>query len=143
MKSGPTLAAAGRSPAALRAARRPVAPVVLPTPEWVPATMIRGPRVGTATERSGPSVTRRCPTGGGARGSTPTPRAAPPARSTVGHVAAPIAAPVAANAWRLGVPVGAAAATLFAVLNNPGTPAENLAAGAMVLPFVVWAWRPV
>src|SRR5918994_82083 len=47
MKSGPTLAAAGRRPAARRAARRPVVTVVLPTPEGVPATTIRGPSVGT------------------------------------------------------------------------------------------------
>ena len=37
MKSGPTLAAAGRWPAWRRAAISPVATVVLPTPEWVPA----------------------------------------------------------------------------------------------------------
>src|SRR4051794_13760141 len=44
MKSGPTLAAATRVPRAARAAMRPVATVVLPTPECVPATTRRGPR---------------------------------------------------------------------------------------------------
>src|ERR671911_2304252 len=62
MKSGPTLAAAGRCPAARRPARRPVAAVVLPTPEWVPATTIRGPSVGTKSTlaaRRRPSGVRR------------------------------------------------------------------------------------
>src|SRR6266550_8938388 len=44
MKSGPTLAPAGRCPARRSAARSPVATVVFPTPEWVPATTTRGPR---------------------------------------------------------------------------------------------------
>src|SRR5438045_2327915 len=44
MKSGPTLAAATRSPRAARAAMSPVATVVFPTPEWVPATTSRAPR---------------------------------------------------------------------------------------------------
>src|SRR5579859_2693552 len=43
MKSGPTFADATRWPRSLRAARRPVATVVLPTPEEVPATTTRGP----------------------------------------------------------------------------------------------------
>src|SRR5262245_18272979 len=43
MKSGPTFAAATRTPRAANAAIRPVATVVLPTPEWVPATTMRGP----------------------------------------------------------------------------------------------------
>ncbi len=43
MKSGPALAPAGRCPARRRALRRPVATVVLPTPEWVPATTMRAP----------------------------------------------------------------------------------------------------
>ena len=46
MKSGPTLAAAGRWPAWRRAAISPVATVVLPTPEWVPPITSRGPRAG-------------------------------------------------------------------------------------------------
>ena len=45
MKSGPTLAAATRSPAPRRAAISPVATVVLPTPDEVPATTSRGPEV--------------------------------------------------------------------------------------------------
>src|SRR5690606_1784617 len=51
MKSGPTFAAATRWPAAARAASRPVATVVLPTPECVPATTRRGPSC-TGSERS-------------------------------------------------------------------------------------------
>src|SRR5712691_1704406 len=46
MKSGPILAGVTASPRAESAAIRPVATVVLPTPEWVPATTRRGPRVG-------------------------------------------------------------------------------------------------
>src|SRR6266568_3202803 len=38
MKSGPTLKPATRRPRSVKAAIRPVATVVLPTPEWVPAT---------------------------------------------------------------------------------------------------------
>ena len=40
------------------------------------------------------------------------------------------------------MPVAAALAALFAVVTDPGTPAENLVAGAAVVPFVLWAWRP-
>src|ERR671919_399303 len=58
MKSGPTLAAAGRCPAARRAARRPVVTVVLPTPEWVPATTSRDPRSATKVEPSGGPTVR-------------------------------------------------------------------------------------
>src|SRR5579871_6620949 len=43
MKSGPTLAGATRRPRARSAAIRPLATVVLPTPEWVPAMTRRGP----------------------------------------------------------------------------------------------------
>src|SRR4051794_6708863 len=43
MKSGPTLAAATRTPRRRSAAISPDATVVLPTPEWVPATTTRGP----------------------------------------------------------------------------------------------------
>src|SRR6266542_321001 len=39
MKSGPTLKPATRRPRSVKAAIRPVATVVLPTPEWVPATI--------------------------------------------------------------------------------------------------------
>src|SRR5439155_9278152 len=49
MKSGPTFADATRSPRAERAAIKPVATVVLPTPEWVPETTTRGPRIGMAS----------------------------------------------------------------------------------------------
>src|ERR1700733_9160024 len=42
MKSGPTLAEATRWPRFRSAAMTPVAMVVLPTPEWVPATTNRG-----------------------------------------------------------------------------------------------------
>src|SRR3954462_1347952 len=48
MKSGPTLAAATFVPLDRRAAIRPVATVVFPTPDDVPATTSRGPRTGTA-----------------------------------------------------------------------------------------------
>src|SRR6266567_1644652 len=48
MKSGPTLAGATARPCRARAAITPVATVVLPTPEWVPAMTRRGPRVGIA-----------------------------------------------------------------------------------------------
>ena len=51
MKSGPTFAERTRCPAARSAASSPVATVVLPTPEWVPATTIRGPSDG---------ITRSC-----------------------------------------------------------------------------------
>src|ERR1700680_2125669 len=44
MKSGPTFAGATRWPRRRSAAIRPVATVVLPTPECVPATTTRGPR---------------------------------------------------------------------------------------------------
>src|SRR5579875_2993338 len=44
MKSGPTFAAPTRSPRDASAAMIPVATVVLPTPECVPATTRRGPR---------------------------------------------------------------------------------------------------
>src|SRR5436309_1462984 len=43
MKSGPTLALATGTPRRARADMRPVATVVLPTPEWVPATTRRAP----------------------------------------------------------------------------------------------------
>src|SRR5579875_2694148 len=46
MKSGPTLAAATRRPRRARAAMTPVATVVLPTPEWVPATTTLGASTG-------------------------------------------------------------------------------------------------
>src|SRR5204863_6315628 len=48
MKSGPTLAGATRAPRARNADMSPVATVVLPTPEWVPATTSRGPRSSTS-----------------------------------------------------------------------------------------------
>src|SRR5215211_7786623 len=48
MKSGPTLAAPTDRPRRWRAAIRPVATVVLPTPDDVPATTRRGPRRPTA-----------------------------------------------------------------------------------------------
>src|SRR5262245_12381158 len=44
MKSGPILAAATRRPRPRNAAISPLATVVLPTPEWVPAITTRGPR---------------------------------------------------------------------------------------------------
>src|SRR6185436_19389129 len=47
MKSGPTLADATRWPACRSATSRPVATVVLPTPECVPATTTRGPSCAT------------------------------------------------------------------------------------------------
>src|SRR6266567_2747262 len=43
MKSGPTLALATATPRRDSADMSPVATVVLPTPEWVPATTRRGP----------------------------------------------------------------------------------------------------
>src|SRR5262249_45353172 len=43
MKSGPRFAAARATPRRRSAATSPVATVVLPTPEWVPATTTRGP----------------------------------------------------------------------------------------------------
>src|SRR2546423_15357398 len=43
MKSGPTWAEATAEPRARSAAIRPVATVVFPTPEWVPAMTSRGP----------------------------------------------------------------------------------------------------
>src|SRR2546430_586021 len=46
MKSGPTLAEATRMPRLAKAASSPVATVVLPTPEWVPAMTRRGPSEG-------------------------------------------------------------------------------------------------
>jgi signal transduction histidine kinase len=36
----------------------------------------------------------------------------------------------------------AAFVALFALVSNPGTPTENLVAGAAVVPFLLWAWRP-
>jgi signal transduction histidine kinase len=48
-----------------------------------------------------------------------------------------------ADAWRWGVPVLAAVVAVFALATNTGTVVENLAAGAAVVPFVLWAWRPV
>src|SRR5579875_1280945 len=53
MKSGPTLAEPTATPRRRRAAMRPVATVVLPTPEWVPATTSRGPRSSVLIGRSG------------------------------------------------------------------------------------------
>jgi signal transduction histidine kinase len=47
-----------------------------------------------------------------------------------------------ADAWRGGIPILAAVTALFAVVTDSGTVAENLVAGAAVLPFVVWTWRP-
>src|ERR1700752_5359540 len=56
MKSGPTLAEPTSRPRARKAAIRPVATVVLPTPEWVPAMTIRGPSVGTRpSSHAGPA----------------------------------------------------------------------------------------
>ncbi len=49
MKSGPTFAGATRSPRRRNAAIRPVATVVLPTPECVPATTRRGPSAPIST----------------------------------------------------------------------------------------------
>jgi signal transduction histidine kinase len=57
-------------------------------------------------------------------------------------VAEDVAVPHAADAWRWGVPVLATLVALFALVSNPGTPTENLVAGAAVVPFVLWAWRP-
>src|SRR4051812_42969771 len=63
MKSGPTLADPTRSPRRRSAAIKPVATVVLPTPEWVPAITTRPltvlsdlwvPAPGDRTERSQP-----------------------------------------------------------------------------------------
>src|SRR5687767_11220155 len=62
MKSGPTLAEATRTPRRRKAASRPVATVVLPTPELVPATTRRGPSRGTPatlTRESGRQDRRR------------------------------------------------------------------------------------
>jgi hypothetical protein len=36
----------------------------------------------------------------------------------------------------------ASVTALFAVVTDPGTAAENLLAGAAVVPFAIWAWRP-
>ncbi len=47
MKSGPTFAAPTRCPARRSAAIKPVATVVLPTPECVPATTMRPGSSGT------------------------------------------------------------------------------------------------
>src|SRR5579859_1573636 len=52
MKSGPTLAAAGRCPKRRRALSSPVATVVFPTPEWVPATTTRAPSEADVTART-------------------------------------------------------------------------------------------
>jgi signal transduction histidine kinase len=57
-------------------------------------------------------------------------------------VAEDVAVPRVADAWRWGVPVLAGVVALFALVTNPGTLAENLAAGAAVVPFVLWGWRP-
>src|SRR5438309_209343 len=56
MKSGPTLAAATACPARRRAAIKPVAIVVFPTPEWVPATTTLGPRCTEVRVIAGGSV---------------------------------------------------------------------------------------
>jgi signal transduction histidine kinase len=67
---------------------------------------------------------------------------AKPEAGTVRQVAEAVAVPRVADAWRCGVPVLAAVVALFALVTNPGTPAENLVAGAAVVPFVLWGWRP-
>src|SRR4051794_21294295 len=51
MKSGPTLAAPTTMPLCRNAAISPVATVVLPTPDDVPATTSRGPRRATVKGR--------------------------------------------------------------------------------------------
>jgi signal transduction histidine kinase len=61
---------------------------------------------------------------------------------TVRRVADAVAAPQVADVWRWGVPVLASVVALFALVTDPGTPVENLVAGAAVVPFVVWGWRP-
>src|SRR6266849_11213695 len=60
MKSGPTLAETTRRPRLVRAAIKPTATVVLPTPEWVPEITTRGPSVGTLH----PATARDCGTCG-------------------------------------------------------------------------------
>src|SRR4051812_9844098 len=56
MKSGPTLAAATPCPARRKAAINPVAMVVFPTPEWVPATTTLAPRCTEVRVIAGGSV---------------------------------------------------------------------------------------
>src|SRR5688500_17619161 len=55
MKSGPTFAAAGRCPARRNAATSPVATVVFPTPERVPAITTRGPNTLPASTAADPT----------------------------------------------------------------------------------------
>src|SRR5215207_3936382 len=81
------------------------------------------------------------PSGGGPCESAWGRRRARPAPGTVGPVAEAVAAPPVAGAWRWGVLVLAAVVVLFALVTDPGTPAEILVAVGAVLPFVLWSWR--
>ena len=81
--------------------------------------------------------------GGGARRSDWRGRATRPIGSTVALVGEDIAAPIGSDAFRRSVPVLAVVAVLLAIISDPGTAAENVVAAGAVVPFLVWAWRPV
>jgi signal transduction histidine kinase len=59
------------------------------------------------------------------------------------HEMADVAAPQGFDALRWFVPLLAGAASVAAILIEPGTLPENIVAIASVVPFAVWAWRGI